>query len=431
MLVNIQHVLTNIQDLSIQIEVTNVLTSMIDIVVDAENKALVVDLTTELQLLLQEQCATAKTLEQLKDERRTYMEEASSLRDQLVMDYRNMLGQMDESRRQLAERPKVVVMSTPSSALSTSSPPPPPPYNAELRGEPSHAALPPDMALRRLMLAPFQNPGRIVKKILSYFDASDIYALSDASGFYTHLINWIFEELPTPPPLMDVRRPRTLQITPPPPFTPGQQAAPLSSPPPPPYTPTAAQQQQRQQQQQQQRQQSKRSANRLKKADTLSKSLSRRELKEIRKLGARCKSLEKQVMILQNEKDDLTSQADAAGNVKQFLLDKVKTLEGKVQHLQSQTDNDQQIISFLDSSIEKKEQEKNEWMIERDAYKMEKFKWSEDKIVQESKTQEMLKTLEQLKSQKKVLVQEVKRMRKEKRASNSSSNTSSSNGDGR
>ena len=193
MLVNIQHVLTNIQDLSIQIEVTNVLTSMIDIVVDAENKALVVDLTTELQLLLQEQFATAKTLEQLKDERRTYMEEASSLRDQLVMDYRNMLGQMDESRRQLAERPKVVVMSTPSSALSTSSPPPPPPYNAELRGEPSHAALPPDMALRRLMLAPFQNPGRIVKKILSYFDASDIYALSDASGFYTHLINWIFE----------------------------------------------------------------------------------------------------------------------------------------------------------------------------------------------------------------------------------------------
>ena len=432
-----------VKEMHINIEVSNLLTSLIDIVVDAENKAIVVDLTTNLQLLQQEQNDTTETVQKLQEERTTYMKEATLLRDQLVHDYRNMLGQLDESRRQLAERPTTnitnIMAATPSSSQQQQqqqhSFPAPPPYIAQAPiqlQQPPLQQPPPDLPFRRLMLAPHANPGRIVKKILSYFDATDIYVLSDTAGFYTHLINWVFEESPTPPPLLD--QVRTI-VTPPPPFTPEQ-----SQPPPPPYTPTPQHQRQPQKQENNGRvsrsnsnnnsnntnsntnsnsnSKQTRSANRLKKADALSKSLSRRELKEVSKLGARCKSLEKNVMILQNEKDDLTSQADASANVKQFLLEKIQALEDKAERLQNQTDNDQQIISFLDSSIEKKEQEKNEWKIERDTYEIQKLKWSEDLQTHEKKSTDLLKTIDQLKSQKKVLVQEVKRMRKQR--SNSS-----------
>jgi len=153
----------------------------------------------------------------------------------------------------------------------------------------------------------------------------------------------------------------------------------------------------------------------MKKAEQLSRSMSRREMKEITKLGARCKLLEKKVMILTNEKDDLLSQTDAFANVKQFLIDKIKTLENNVQRLQSQTDNDQQIINFLDDSIKVKEREQNEWMIERDAYTTEKLKWNETSHLVGLKERELSKTIDQLKSQKKVLVNEVKRMRREKK----------------
>jgi chromosome segregation ATPase len=109
------------------------------------------------------------------------------------------------------------------------------------------------------------------------------------------------------------------------------------------------------------------------------------------------------------------SQTDAFANVKQFLIDKIKTLENNVQRLQSQTDNDQQIINFLDDSIKVKEREQNEWMIERDAYTTEKLKWNETSHLVDLKERELSKTIDQLKSQKKVLVNEVKRMRREKK----------------
>ena len=109
-----------VKEMHINIEVSNLLTSLIDIVVDAENKAIVVDLTTNLQLLQQEQNDTTETVQKLQEERTTYMKEATLLRDQLVHDYRNMLGQLDESRRQLAERPTTnitnIMAATPSSS---------------------------------------------------------------------------------------------------------------------------------------------------------------------------------------------------------------------------------------------------------------------------------------------------------------------------
>ena len=162
------------------------------------------------------------------------------------------------------------------------------------------------------------------------------------------------------------------------------------------------------------------SANRMKRAEKLSKSMSRRELKQMTTLATRCKSLEKQVMILTNEKDDLSSQQESWSNVKTFLLEKIQTLETKVDRLQSQTDNDQQIITFLDESVEKKERERSEWMVERDAYETEKLK--KEYLLTEAKERElaMTSTLDQLKSQKKVLVQEVKRMRKERSESTGS-----------
>ena len=41
-----------LNDLTVQVEVSNVLTSTIDVVVDAQNRTIVEDLTTELQLVL-------------------------------------------------------------------------------------------------------------------------------------------------------------------------------------------------------------------------------------------------------------------------------------------------------------------------------------------------------------------------------------------
>ena len=446
---NIATSISALNDLTSQVEIANVLTSTIDIVVDAENKAIVEDLTIELQLALKENDTAVRALQHLQQDRHIYAKEASALRDQFVLDYRQMLGQLDESRR-LQLMATAAANSTPSMSTGPNSSlqqqqqqqlllqqqqqPPPPPYHSartldmatpvapSIRSSPLPPQLPqppqppPDIAFRRIMLAPHENPGRVVKKVLSYFDATDIYALSDASKFYSHLINWIFEEISTPPLLVDVVTPSQQQqqqqqqqtpqqlLSPPPP-----QAA---APPPPPYTPL-----------QTQRtptplpnsasSNTSRSTNRMKKAEQLSRSMSRREMKEITKLGARCKLLEKKVIILQNEKDDLLSQTDASANVKQFLLDKIKKLESTVGRLQSQTDNDQQIITFLDDSIEKKERERKEWMIERDAFETEKLKWSEAILVRDKRETE-------LKSQKKVLVNEVKRMRRERTASSGS-----------
>ena len=421
-----------LNDLTVQVEVSNVLTSTIDVVVDAQNRTIVEDLTTELQLVLHEQKVTESQVHKLQEERKTYMKEALLLRDQLVHDYRNMLIQLDESKRQLAKQSfrtpsstnasdssSATSLSNPNNATTSQPPPPPPPpsYNVvrSLDMQPvTPIARPrpisPDLALRRLVLAPSKNPGRIVKKILSYFDAADIYVLCYSSKFYNHLINWIFEEIDNPPPLIDVESAMQQQQR----YQQQQQQQQQVStppPPPPPYTPT---QQMPNSVSSNQNTNTGKNASRMKKAEQLSRSMSRREMKEITKLGARCKLLEKKVMILTNEKDDLLSQTDAFANVKQFLIDKIKALENNVQRLQSQTDNDQQIINFLDDSIKVKEREQNEWMIERDAYKTEKLKWNETSHLADLKERELSKTIDQLKSQKKVLVNEVKRMRREK-----------------
>jgi hypothetical protein len=211
-----------LNDLTVQVEVSNVLSSTIDVVVDAQNRTIVEDLTTELQLMLHEQKITQGEVQKLQEERKTYMKEALVLRDQLVHDYRNMLIQLDASKRQLAKQsfrtPSSTTASDSSSASSllsnpnaTTAQPPPPSYNVvrSLDMQPvtpivRPGPISPDVALRRLVLAPSKNPGRIVKKILSYFDAADIYVLCYSSKFYNHLINWIFEESDNPPPLIDV-----------------------------------------------------------------------------------------------------------------------------------------------------------------------------------------------------------------------------------
>jgi hypothetical protein len=413
---NISTSLSALNDLAIQVEVSKVLSGTIDVIVDLENKSIVEELTTELELVLKDQENTKSEMVKIQEERRDYMREATILRDQLVHDYRNMLGQLDESRRQLEEARSASnnhsnLISPPSTSNNSNNTntqnqeqPPPPTYSVArslimLPDPPTFqpSAVSPDHPFRKITLAPAENPGRVVKKILSYFDANDIYALCYTSKFYSHLINWIFEEVSTPPPLVDVLSHHT--ITPPP-------------PPPPPYTPTTTSTTPSQEISSNSNSRDS-SASRLKRAEKLSRSMSRREMREITKIASRCKLLEKRVMILTNEKDDLLSQADASANVKQFLLDKIKTLETEKDKLQNQTDNDQQIITFLDDSIKTKERERTEWMIERDAYEAEKLKWIESSKVKDKREIELMKAIDQLKSQKKVLVNEVKRLRRE------------------
>ena len=473
-------------DLATQVEVSSVLTSTIDIVVDAENKSIVDDLMTELEHVLKEKQNVARAMEELQEQQAKYKEEATALRDQLVLDYRSMLGQLDDARRQLvtfsdAPPPPPPPPPSVSSTVLQPSFPPPPSYTA--LATPKVAPLPPlppppDLKFRKLMLAPHTNPGRIVQKVLSYFDAIDIMNLLNSSIFYGRLVHWVFEEVSSPPPLIDIVMPSPPSFLSPSnpssyssPFPPGVQP-----PPPPPYTPpahmtgkgsnlvvpsntpeqlltmfyeqhnpeklsmvkeTLAQYKGNEHNLFQtlaakyetedpyERQHgggggggggtaAVNSANRMKRAEKLSKSMSRRELKQMTTLATRCKSLEKQVMILTNEKDDLSSQQESWSNVKTFLLEKIQTLETKVDRLQSQTDNDQQIITFLDESVEKKERERSEWMVERDAYETEKLK--KEYLLTEAKERELA-----LKSQKKVLVQEVKRMRKEMRKERSES----------
>ena len=112
--------------------------------------------------------------------------------------------------------------------------------------------------------------------------------------------------------------------------------------------------------------------------------------------------LEARVLVLQNEKDDLTSQVSASVNVKGFMVEKIRQLEAQVETLQGQTDNDKEIISFLDGSLQKQERERDSLRAERDALAVAQAKLERD--------------VEELRSQKKVLVQEVKRLRKQGKA---------------
>ena len=103
-------------------------------------------------------------------------------------------------------------------------------------------------------------------------------------------------------------------------------------------------------------------------------------------------------MVLQNENADLGSMVDAAGTVKEFLLAKIKDLEDKTQVLQGQTANDKEIIGFLDSSVQRHEQDLKAAVAHRNALQNE--------------NEAMQKELSELRTQKKVLISEVKRLRK-------------------
>ena len=349
--------------------------------------------------------------------------------------------QQQRQRHQLASPAPLLApappsyLSIPGGADASSSAPPPLYANPAGSATPANAFCQPaslrptDPKLRGVLLDPTRSQ-RVSKRILSFMEAEEIVALGDAALFYNRLVQWMFDEnsndvlppalvsehgvwtaesqanqilgdLPMPPStdlrvpaptIDDTRLQRGRSTTagvltaPPPRSSPslsGGIGATLMSP----FTRSSNS-----------NTRAKAKKAKADKAESMVRSLTRKELKEVARLGARCKQLEAKVMVLQNENSDLSSMVEAAGTVKEFLLAKIKDLEDKTQLLQGQTDNDKEIIGFLDGSVQRQEQELGAVVSQRNAL--------------QSEHGAMRKELSELKTQKKVLVSEVKRLRK-------------------
>ena len=94
-----------VQELARQSEIAKVLSSVVDAVVDANGRALVDEMRVELEHALSEVREAEAEAGRLRDDRATFVAEASRLRAQLVNDYRQILQQLnerDELRSQLS-----------------------------------------------------------------------------------------------------------------------------------------------------------------------------------------------------------------------------------------------------------------------------------------------------------------------------------------
>lgn len=307
------------------------------------------------------------------------------------------------------------------SLIAQNGPHQPPPEYTQYE-ETYRAKFPSDILLRKILLDT-SGDRRIPNSIFAFMEGENILAFSDAAMFYNRLVQWMFDESEEglePPQLYsnqgewtnNSEAEKILQDLPLPPLGP-----------PPPYTATMATTSKPQKHRSQttgftssvevktslsgdiqsysphqSRDAAAAKAAKSAKAELMARSLSRKELKEVAKLGARCKQLEAKVMVLKEENNDLNSMIEAAGDVKGFLLSKIKDLEDKNKQLQGQTDNDKQIIGFLDSSVHRQEGE------------LEALKNESSRL--EAENASISSELMELRTQKKVLVAEVKRLRK-------------------
>uniref|UniRef100_K3WDC0 Uncharacterized protein n=1 Tax=Globisporangium ultimum (strain ATCC 200006 / CBS 805.95 / DAOM BR144) TaxID=431595 RepID=K3WDC0_GLOUD len=164
----------------------------------------------------------------------------------------------------------------------------------------------------------------------------------------------------------------------------------------------------------------------LSKVEMIVKSLKKDEIKLFHEMSTRVKTLETHLGQVQAEKEDIAARLHGAENVRDFLMDKLKDLEDRLSSIMETSSKkdeqavlDREIIGFLDAKTQEYETTLKKCAKQNEEYRTELTRLHEEHSAKMTIIQDMVELLThekqdlelQLRSQRKVLVREVKVLR--------------------
>ncbi|POM69644.1 Hypothetical protein PHPALM_14054 [Phytophthora palmivora] len=164
----------------------------------------------------------------------------------------------------------------------------------------------------------------------------------------------------------------------------------------------------------------------LSKVDAIVKSLKPDQIKLFHDMSTRVKTLEVHLTQVQTEKEDVAARLYSAENVRDFLMEKLKDLEDTLATSMTtaakkdeQASLDREIIGFLDAKTQEYEAALNEYALQNNTLRMEMAQLQEEHSSKTTIIQDMVELLTdekkeleaQVRSQRKILVREVKVLR--------------------
>ncbi|ETP30615.1 hypothetical protein, variant 1 [Phytophthora nicotianae P10297] len=164
----------------------------------------------------------------------------------------------------------------------------------------------------------------------------------------------------------------------------------------------------------------------LTKVDAIVKSLKPDQIKLFHDMSTRVKTLEAHLAQVQTEKEDVAARLYSAESVRDFLMEKLKDLEDTLANSMTTTAKkdeqaavDREIIGFLDAKTQEYEVALKEYAHQNNDLRMELAQLQEDHASKTTIIQDMVELLTdekkeleaQIRSQRKILVREVKVLR--------------------
>ncbi|KAG7386822.1 hypothetical protein PHYPSEUDO_015220 [Phytophthora pseudosyringae] len=164
----------------------------------------------------------------------------------------------------------------------------------------------------------------------------------------------------------------------------------------------------------------------LSKVDAIVKSLKPDQIKLFHDMSTRVKTLEAHLAQVQTEKEDVAARLYSAENVRDFLMEKLKDLEDTLANNMTMTAKkdeqaavDREIIGFLDAKTQEYEVALKEYAHQNNGLRMKLAQLQEDHTSKTTIIQDMVELLTeekkeldaQVRSQRKILVREVKVLR--------------------
>ncbi|KAJ0409036.1 hypothetical protein ATCC90586_000623 [Pythium insidiosum] len=164
----------------------------------------------------------------------------------------------------------------------------------------------------------------------------------------------------------------------------------------------------------------------LARAEQIVKSLKKDEIKLFHDMSTRVKALETHLAQVHAEKEDIAARLHSAESVRDFLMDKLKDLEDRLSNTidstakkEEQAAMDREIIGFLDAKTQEYEITLQQYASQNDEIRLELARLKEESETKLTIVQDMVGLLTdekqelevQLRSQRKLLVREVKGLR--------------------
>ncbi|EEY62605.1 uncharacterized protein PITG_14379 [Phytophthora infestans T30-4] len=164
----------------------------------------------------------------------------------------------------------------------------------------------------------------------------------------------------------------------------------------------------------------------LSKVDAIVKALKPDQIKLFHDMSTRVKTLEAHLAQVQTEKEDVAARLYSAESVRDFLMEKLKDLEDTLANSMTATAKndaqaavDREIIGFLDAKTQEYEVALKEYALQNNGLRMELAQLIEDHASKTTIIQDMVELLTeekkelegQVRSQRKILVREVKVLR--------------------